>query len=79
MQDLQGVEKKYGDAGYLRIDVGEPKVDTVDDGIIVTVPVVEGERFKVGKLDFAGDDTIEKDEVREELALSRTSGSTAPT
>jgi len=71
MQDLQGVEKKYGDAGYLRIDVGEPKVDTVDDGIIVTVPVVEGERFKVGKLDFAGDDTIEKDEVREELALSK--------
>ena len=28
MQDLQGVEKKYGDAGYLRADVGEPKVET---------------------------------------------------
>jgi len=71
MQDLQGVEKKYGDAGYLRIDVGEPKVETVDDGIVVTVPITEGERFKVGKLDFAGDDTIEKDQVREELQLTK--------
>lgn len=71
MQDLQGVEKKYGDAGYLRIDVGEPKVETVDDGIIVTVPITEGERFKVGKLDFAGDDTIDKDQVREELQLTK--------
>lgn len=71
MQDLQGVEKKYGDAGYLRAEVGEPKVATIDDGIVVTVPITEGERFKVGKLDFAGDDTMEKDEVREELALSK--------
>ncbi len=70
MQDLQGVEKKYGDAGYLRIDVGEPKVDTVDDGIIVTVPIIEGERFKVGKLDFAGDTTIDTELVRSELQLS---------
>lgn len=71
MQDLQGVEKKYGDAGYLRAEVGEPKVATIDDGIVVTVPITEGDRFKVGKLDFAGDDTMEKDEVREELALSK--------
>jgi outer membrane protein insertion porin family len=71
MQDLQGVEKKYGDAGYLRAEVGEPKVATVDDGIIVTVPVTEGDRFKVGNLDFAGDDTIEKDVVRKELLLSK--------
>jgi outer membrane protein insertion porin family len=71
MQDLQGVEKKYGDAGFLRVDLGEPKVETVDDGIVVTVAVTEGERFKVGKLDFAGDDTLSKDEVREELKLSQ--------
>jgi outer membrane protein insertion porin family len=71
MQDLQGVEKKYGDAGYLRIDVGEPKVETIDDGIVVTVPIIEGERFKVGKLDFAGDDTIDEDQVREELELPK--------
>jgi outer membrane protein assembly complex protein YaeT len=71
MQDLQGVEKKYGDAGYLRANVGEPRVETTGDGITVTVPITEGDRFKVGKLDFAGDATIDKDEVRSELALSK--------
>ena len=71
MQDLRGVEKKYGDAGYLRAEVGEPKVATVDDGIVVTVPITEGDRFKVGNLDFSGDDTLEKDDVREELLLSK--------
>jgi outer membrane protein insertion porin family len=71
MQDLQGVEKKYGEAGYLRADIGEPQVGTEGDGIVVTVPITEGDRFKVGKLDFAGDATIEADTVREELALSK--------
>jgi outer membrane protein insertion porin family len=71
MQDLQGVEKKYGEAGYIRADIGEPQVETVKDGIEVVVPITEGDRFKVGKLDFAGDATIEADKVRSELALSK--------
>jgi outer membrane protein insertion porin family len=71
MQDLQGVEKKYGDAGYLRANVGEPRVETISDGITVTVPITEGDRFKVGKLDFAGDATIDADQVRSTLALSK--------
>jgi outer membrane protein insertion porin family len=71
MQDLQGVEKKYGDAGYLRADIGEPRIETEGDGIIVDVQITEGDRFKVGKLDFAGDATIDADVVRSELALSK--------
>ncbi|RIL04406.1 MAG: outer membrane protein assembly factor BamA [Proteobacteria bacterium] len=71
MQDLQGVEKKYGEAGYLRADIGEPAVSTEGDGIVVTVPITEGDRFKVGKLDFAGDSTLDPEEVRPDLALSK--------
>lgn len=71
MQDLQGIEKKYGEAGFLRVDVGEPQIATVDDGIIVNVAITEGDRFKVGKLDFAGDSTIDPEEARAELALPK--------
>lgn len=71
MQDLQGVEKKYGDKGWLRADIGEPQVSADGDGIVVTVQIAEGDRFKVGNLDFAGDPNIEPDEVRETLALSK--------
>ena len=59
VQDLRGVEKKYTDAGYLRVEVGEPNVVADKNGLVVTVAITEGQRFKVGKLDIAGDDTVD--------------------
>ena len=58
MQDLQGVEKKYTDAGYLQVERRRARRSTPSTtGIIVTVEVDGGRRFKVGKLDFSGDET----------------------
>jgi outer membrane protein insertion porin family len=71
LQDLQGVDKKYTDAGFLRVQVGEPVVTTEKDGLVVTVRVDEGERFKVGRLDVAGDPTVDLERTRSELELSK--------
>src|SRR5262249_3892485 len=70
MQDMQTVEKKYTDDGYLRVELDEPVVTTEGNKLIVTVTVHEGDRFKVGKLDVSGDPSVEMDKVRPELALS---------
>ncbi len=59
VQDLRSVEKRYTDAGYLRVEVGEPNVVADKSGLVVTVAITEGQRFKVGKLDIAGDDTVD--------------------
>ncbi len=69
-QDLQKVEERYADAGYLRVEVAEPQVSHDEKGLIVTVPLVEGPRFKVGRLDVAGDATADLGEVRDELLLA---------
>jgi outer membrane protein insertion porin family len=71
MQDMQGVEKKYTDAGYLRVELDEPLVSVEGDSLIVTVHVHEGDRFKVGKLDVSGDPSVDMDKVRPDLELAK--------
>jgi outer membrane protein insertion porin family len=69
IQDLRNVEKKYTDAGYLRVEVGEPNVVAEKDGLTVSVSINEGQRFRVGKIDIQGDDSIDIAALREELKL----------
>ena len=71
MQDLQGAERKYTDAGFLRVEVGDPDVETEGDGLIVTVPVTEGSRYRVGSLDVSGDVTVTGEELKPEFRLTK--------
>ncbi|MDJ0867201.1 MAG: outer membrane protein assembly factor BamA [Myxococcota bacterium] len=71
MQDLQSVRKKYGDAGYLEAEVADPTTSTEENGLVVTVRIEEGDRYKVGKLDVSGDDTLAFGDVKNELALAQ--------
>jgi outer membrane protein insertion porin family len=69
LQDLRGVERKYSDAGYLQVDVGEPDVVADEDGIVVRVAVDEGRLFHVGRIDVTGDSTVDIEALREKLKL----------
>jgi len=71
IQDLNGVQKKYGDAGYLQVQIGEPSVVPSPDGIDVTVSIEEGRLFRVGKIDVTGDETVDIDAVRKLLRLEQ--------
>ncbi|MCA9511131.1 MAG: outer membrane protein assembly factor BamA, partial [Myxococcales bacterium] len=70
LRDLRSVEKKYTDAGYLQVEIGDPEVAADEDGLRVTVPVYEGPQFSVGALDVAGDETVDLEALRERLRLS---------
>ncbi len=70
MQDLKTVNEKYLDHGYIQVEVSEPEVEATKDGLIVHVKIVEGDQFKVGKVDLQGDSTLDKDVLRRGLALS---------
>jgi outer membrane protein insertion porin family len=69
LQDLRSVEKKYTDAGFLQVELGEPIVKPSEDGLAVTVPVTEGRRFKVGALEIEGDESVDEQVLREKLEL----------
>ncbi len=69
LQDLRHVERKYGDAGYLQLNVGEPQVVPEEDGLIVRVALREGDQFRVGKIDVTGDSTVDIDALQDKLKL----------
>jgi outer membrane protein insertion porin family len=69
LQDLRKVERKYGDAGYLQLHVGEPEVVAKEDGLTVRVPIREGDQFHVGKIDVSGDSTVDIGALRTKLKL----------
>ncbi len=71
LQDLNGVQKKYGDAGYLQVNIGEPNVVPSKEGIDVTVTIEENRQFHVGTIDVTGDETVDIDAVRELLSLEQ--------
>ncbi len=69
LQDLQGVQKKYADAGFLQAEVEEPEVIPSPDGLEVIVRITEGRRFKVGTIDIAGDESIDTERLKRKLLL----------
>jgi outer membrane protein insertion porin family len=55
--DRKRIESFYSDNGYVRIKVGVPDISISKDGksISIVMPVEEGNVYKIGKIDFAGD------------------------
>jgi outer membrane protein insertion porin family len=69
LQDLQTVQKKYADSGFVQAEIGEPDVIPSPKGLEVVVHVDEGKRFHVGSIGIAGDDTVDTERLKEKLLL----------
>ncbi|MGE4608312.1 MAG: outer membrane protein assembly factor BamA, partial [Myxococcota bacterium] len=69
IQDLRLVERKYHEQGYPLVEVEYPEALPVEDGLVVTVKINEGEQFFVGGIDVAGDPTVDLDRLRDKLEL----------
>ncbi len=60
-RDSSAITAYYMNNGFVDVAVGAAKVDYADDGITVTFPLNEGERYRVGEVTYAGD-LIDTDE-----------------
>lgn len=69
-QDLDRIQRRYMDEGYIRVRVGEPEVEITDDGLVVVVPITEGPRYSVGEVDLTGDESMDQEELRAQIELS---------
>ena len=68
-EDRKSLESFYGDHGYVKANIGVPDIAISQDGktITITIPVEEGNIYKVGTIDFAGDMMFTKDELIKKL------------
>ncbi len=63
--DLFRIEAFYQDKGFVRVNVQEPKIDVNKEKkeIYITIPVVEGPRYKISGLKIQGDGTFTEEEL----------------
>ncbi len=54
-RDLEKVSAFYYNHGYIKAKTGEPKIDMKGNWIYITIPVIEGPEYRVGKIDLSGD------------------------
>ena len=69
-QDAARLTAFYHNNGYVQARVGEPEVTFEEDGIVVTVRLKEGPRFKVGAVTMAGDLIIPEEQLLERVKIS---------
>ena len=70
--DIERIKDLYYDNGYLKVAVGEPRIQLTDDmrGMRIAIPVSEGEQFKVTSVDVAGNKAFTEAQLRESIKLS---------
>jgi outer membrane protein insertion porin family len=61
-QDINKINAYYLNNGFINAQIGEPEITIDKKGIYIKIPVKEGKRFKVGKVEISGD-LLEKPRV----------------
>jgi outer membrane protein insertion porin family len=69
--DLLRLESYYHDNGYIKVKVFDPEVEVDKEKrkIYLTLPVSEGEQYRVGKVEVTGDDIYTSEELSEKIKL----------
>ncbi|MBF0105933.1 MAG: outer membrane protein assembly factor BamA [Deltaproteobacteria bacterium] len=69
--DMQMLRYFYLDNGYLKVKVGEPDVTLTRDkrSIYISIPVHEGQKYKVSGVSVAGDIITTEEELEKQLSL----------
>ncbi|HUH65029.1 MAG TPA: outer membrane protein assembly factor BamA [Syntrophales bacterium] len=71
-QDTEKINAFYLNHGFINAQVGEPKITHDRKGIYLTIPIVEGKQFKVGRVDITGDLlSVSRSELLMKLNISK--------
>ena len=70
-QDVAKLTSFYHNKGYVQARVGEPELKFEEDGIIITIRIVEGPQFKVGEVTMAGDLIIPPEQLMKTVKIMK--------
>ncbi|MHB8842891.1 MAG: outer membrane protein assembly factor BamA, partial [Candidatus Aquicultor sp.] len=70
-QDLEKISSFYFNHGYLKAKVGEPTVRHEGDWIYITIPIEEGQPYKMGQVNVSGDLIQPKDKLMASLVITK--------
>jgi outer membrane protein insertion porin family len=69
--DLEKIRDLYFNNGYIKVAVGEPKINLSSNkkGMIITIPLSEGPQFKVSSVKFSGNKVFDDNVIRGKITL----------
>jgi outer membrane protein insertion porin family len=70
-EDADKVQAYYRERGYVKAQIGQPQLKILEDSkdgrnrqVELQIPVTEGPRYKIGKVDFAGNTVVKTEGLR---------------
>lgn len=69
--DIERIRDLYFNNGFIKAAVGEPEIRLTDDkkGMVITIPLSEGDQFKISSVEFSGNKVFSDDAIRKRLTL----------
>ncbi|MEW6001064.1 MAG: outer membrane protein assembly factor BamA [Nitrospirota bacterium] len=69
--DIERIRDLYFNNGFIKVAVGEPKIHLTDNrkGMIITIPISEGDQFKISSIEFSGNKVFSTDELKKRVTL----------
>ena len=75
-EDAEAIIKYYRDRGYIRSQVGQPQLTTIEDSVDgaerwveMRIPITEGERYRIGTFELEGVTILREDALRAQFDL----------
>jgi len=69
-QDVAKIQSFYHNHGYIQARVGEPQIEYKGNNIEITIKIVEGPQFKVGKVGLAGDLILPEQQLLQKIEIT---------
>jgi outer membrane protein insertion porin family len=70
--DIEKIRDFYLNNGYIKITIGEPKINLTNDkkGMNITIPISEGEQYKVSSISLSGNKVFNEDILRKRIKMA---------
>ena len=69
--DIEKIKDLYFNNGYIKVAVGEPKIQLTEDkrGMSITISVSEGDQYKISSIEFSGNKIFGDDAIRKKITM----------
>jgi outer membrane protein insertion porin family len=70
--DIERIRDLYLNNGYIKVAIGEPKIELTDGGskMLISILVSEGDQYKISSIQISGNKAYNEDAVRKRITMA---------
>jgi outer membrane protein insertion porin family len=69
--DIEKIRDLYFNNGYIKVVVGEPRIQLSDDkkGMFISIPISEGDQYRIASIDISGNKAFDSNSIRGRISM----------